>query len=245
MNAGTRGWMGWCLALGAAWGCGDDGAVVGPGADAQAIDAALADAAAGDVADVSDAKACVPTESQSCVCATGGAGVQVCRPDQLGWGTCTCIGVPDAGGDLSDTKPPPDSAGDTKPPPDGAGDTKPPPDSAGDTKPPPDGTGDTTPPPDGMGDTTPPPDGGGVSKEACEQEHCVTEWGACQADADCKALVDCKKTCKGEKTCADACVAKAPAAAATLEKTLGDCSKLNGCGNAAPGPDAGPGPDAP
>ncbi len=195
--------------------------------DSAAPSDVVADAAVADVHDAGAtgdgaAKVCAPTESKACICVTGAVGVQVCKPDQTGWGLCACTAVVD-GGSLPDNPPPPDGGGGPKDgggggPKDGGGD------GGGGPK---DGGG-------GGGDGG----GGGNSKEACEQLNCPTEWSDCQADAGCVALLDCKKTCKGDKTCAASCVSAAPAASATLEKSLGDCSKTNGCGNAGSGADA-------
>ena len=166
----------------------------------------------------SDAKVCVPTESKTCTCSTGAIGVQVCRPDQTGWGTCTCATLTDAGGGGGT-----DAA--NPPPKDGGG---------GGAK---DGGG---PPPSDAGG------GGGNSKEACEQANCPTEWSACDTDAGCTTLLACKKACKGDKVCSDGCASQAPAASATLEKNLAGCGKQFNCGNAGSGAaDAGSSADVP
>lgn len=188
----------------------------------------------------SDAKVCVPTESKTCTCSTGAVGVQVCRPDQTGWGTCTCATLTDAGGGGgTDVANPPPKDGGGSGGKDGGGGAK---DGGGANK---DGGG--PPPPDGGG--LPPSDGGGGggnSKEACEQANCPTEWSACDTDAGCTTLLACKKACKGDKVCSDGCTSQAPAASATLEKNLAGCGKQFNCGNAGSGAaDAGSSADVP
>lgn len=191
---------------------GDDAAL----SDTTKSDTATSDSHADTV--LSDAaKVCAPTESKACICVTGAMGVQVCKPDQSGWGLCTC-GASDAfvlsdGSGLNDTG---GGGGGGKD--GGGGGGK---DGGGGGK---DGGGGAG--GDGGGGGG---DGGG-GKEACEQLNCPTEWGACQADSGCVTLLACKKACKGDKTCAGNCDTAAPPASVSLEKALADCGKTNGCG---------------
>lgn len=45
----------------------------------------------------STTKACTPGETNACTCVAGGSGVQVCRDDGAGYGTCECATPTDSG----------------------------------------------------------------------------------------------------------------------------------------------------
>lgn len=195
----------------------------------------LADASADASADVS--VQCTFGASKSCNCSDGSPGTQTCADSGTAWNPCKCLIVSDAG--ASDTAQPLDGGGQGK---DGGGGG-----GGGGGK---DGGGlkdstvsDTSLPDTTMTDGTTADggggDGGGADKEACLQANCATEYNACLASADCAALVACRKSCKGDKVCSDACVAKAPSAALTLDKAVNDCGKTYGCGKAGSATDAG------